>query len=202
LHIGPVELLRNIDVVVASTNVYFELSHTFATSLSAALRSAAATRAEENGHIVDDVIGRELTEELARSGHRGLAAAPGSVRVTHSGALQRQGIYRVFHAAVATPRRGSQRYEVAPGTIPAAIRNVFRRAAVERGSSLPQLRSICFPLFGAGCGAIDRQQSLHWMLAGLAQELPADAPWEIHLLSRTGGSLDLSDWTQVGGLVD
>jgi O-acetyl-ADP-ribose deacetylase (regulator of RNase III) len=198
LRIGPVALLRDVDVVVTSTNVYFALSHVFVSSLSAALRGGAAVRDEENGQIVNDVVALELDAALDRAGTRGLAAVPGSVRMTSSGRLVRQGIHRILHAAVAVPSRsGPVRYEVEPAAIAAAMQNTFRLAARLQASELPALSSICFPLFGAGCGAVDRQQSLRWMLSGLEQELPADAPWAIHLLSRSGAALDLSDWTRL-----
>jgi O-acetyl-ADP-ribose deacetylase (regulator of RNase III) len=197
LRIGPVELLRAIDVVVASTNVYFELSHRFVRTLAAALRAAGAVRSDETGGIVDDVVARELDEALIAGGALGMAAVPGFVRVTTSGRLAERGIHRIFHAAVATPRPGPVRYDVEPAAISAAVRNTFRIATRLRATELPGLRSICFPLFGSGCGAIDRQQSLHWMLTALEQELAPTAPWDVQLISRGGSGLDLSAWARV-----
>lgn len=197
LHIGPVELLRNVDVVVASTNVYFETSHTFRPSLSAALRVAAARRSAETGAIEDDTVGRELAEGLARSGLQGLALAAGTVRVTSSGRLVERGIHRIFHAAVATPRPGANRYDVGSAGIAMAVGNVMRAARAER-SSLPDLRSICFPLFGAGCGALHRQQSLAWLLASLELELRGSSdPWDLHVLSLRGDGIELAPWSAV-----
>lgn len=197
LQIGPVELLRNVDVVVASTNVYFETSHTFRPSLSAALRVAAARRNAETGAIEDDTVGRELADGLARSGLQGLALPAGTVRVTSSGRLVERGIQRIFHAAVATPRPGANRYDVGSAAIAMAVGNVLRAARAER-SSHPDLRSICFPLFGAGCGAVHRQQSLRWLLASLELELRGSGdPWELHVLSLRGDGIELAPWSAV-----
>src|SRR5262249_5458665 len=67
LHVGPVELLHDIDVIVSSTNVYFELSHRFRSSLSVALQNAAAVRVPATGATKEDVVQRDLTEWLDKN---------------------------------------------------------------------------------------------------------------------------------------
>ena len=51
VHVEPVELVRDIDVIVAPTNVYLELPQPYKASVSAALRRAGAQRAAD-GTIV------------------------------------------------------------------------------------------------------------------------------------------------------
>lgn len=194
LHVGPVELVRAVDVLVTSTNTYFELSHIFGRSLSAAVRRAAAHRNPETGEIVDDVISRELADGVARTQRRGLPAEPGTVLMTSSGCLIEQGVQRVLHAAIATPRPLGAGYDVDPAAMSGAIRNVFRVASTERDTVAPGLRSICFPLFGAGCGALPPQASLDWLLAFLTSAIPGSADWDLHLLTRSGSGLDYGPW--------
>lgn len=193
LHVGPVELLRDVDVLVTSTNTYFELSHIFGRSLSAAVRRAAAHRNPDTGEILDDVIVRELVDGFARSHRRGLPAAAGSVLMTSSGGLIDQGVRRVLHAAIAVPGPLGRGYHVDPSAVSVAIHNVFRIASGARGAELPPLRSICFPLFGSGCGALPRQQSLDWLMAFLA-EFPGVREWDLHLLTLTGSEIDYGPW--------
>jgi hypothetical protein len=194
LHVGPVELVRDVDVVVTSTNTYFELSHIFGRSLSAAVRRAAAHWNPDTGEIVDDVISRELLDRFARSHRLGLPAAAGTVLMTSSGCLADQGVQRVLHAAIAVPWPPDRGYHIDPAAISVAIRNVFRIAADARAVEAPSLRSICFPLFGSGCGALPRQQSLDWLMAFLA-DIPASADWDLHLLTLTGSGVDYGPWS-------
>ena len=196
LHVGPVELLRGVDVLVTSTNTYFELSHVFGRSLSAAVRRAAAHRNADTGEIVDDVISRELADRFARSHRRGLPTAAGTVLMTSSGCLLDQGVRLVLHAAIAAPGRLGRGYHVDPAVLSVAIRNVFRIASDTRDSTTQELRSICFPLFGSGCGALLRQQSLDWVMAFLA-EIPGSADWDLHLVTLSGSDLDYSPWSLV-----
>jgi O-acetyl-ADP-ribose deacetylase (regulator of RNase III) len=193
LHVGPVELVRDVDVLVTSTNTYFELSHTFGRSLSAAVRRAAAHRDAETGEIVDDVISRELVDRIDRSHRRGLSAVAGTVLMTTSGCLIDQGVQRVMHAAIAAPRPSDRGYHIDPGAISVAVRNAFRVASEAHDTGVPALRSICFPLFGSGCAALPRQQSLDLVLAFLA-EIPVSEQWVLHLLTLSGSGIDYGPW--------
>ena len=59
VHIEPVELLSDVDILVVPENVYLELQQHFKSSVSAAVRRAAAIRSADGG-IVMDVISDEL----------------------------------------------------------------------------------------------------------------------------------------------
>lgn len=180
LHVGPVELLAGIDVVVSSENTHLEMAKPFKGSFSGALRSAAARR-DASGGIVDDVLARELAAWCREHGRPGLPVAPGTVVPTSSGALAVRGIRRIYHAAVVSPREGTNEYDVDGQAILRAVRNALALARQERGAFDPPLRSVCLPLFGAGRGGIDSTLSFAWIWAALQEELGADNSWEIHI---------------------
>ncbi|WP_157248212.1 hypothetical protein [Nonomuraea typhae] len=181
----PVQALRDVDILVSSENVYLEMSKIFKSSLSAGLRAAAARR-NEAGELVDDVLQRELRDWLRAHAREGLAVAPGTVVATSSGELAWTGIRRIYHAATAIPRTHTNDYDVDPTGTLRAVRNAFRLAGQERETFTPPLRSICFPLFGAGRGGLDPATSFAYLWAGLEAELPG--PWEVHLLTRSAAS--------------
>ena len=90
VHIEPVELLRDVDVLVVPENVYLELPQHFKSSVSAAVRRAAAIRSAD-GEIVTDVIGDELRAWVRDNGRAGLPVAAGTVVATSSGEMAAQG---------------------------------------------------------------------------------------------------------------
>jgi len=98
----------------------------------------------------------------------------------------------VLHAAIAVPRPSDRSYHVDPRTLSVAVRNAFRVASGARESGAP-LRSICFPLFGSGCAALPRQQSLDLLLASLT-EMPVSEGWDLHLLTLSGAGIDYGPW--------
>jgi hypothetical protein len=99
LHLTPIDLLTDIDILVSSENVYLQAAQTFKSSISACLRLAGA-RTNSAGEIVDDIISRELAAWLRDNGRSGLPVAPGTVATTSPGELAKQGIRRVYHAAM------------------------------------------------------------------------------------------------------
>jgi O-acetyl-ADP-ribose deacetylase (regulator of RNase III) len=186
VHTCSVELLSEIDIIVSSANTYLELAHTFNTSLSAGLRRAAS-RKGPTGEIIDDTMARELAAWIAEYGRTGLSVAPGTVAATGPGELAQRGIRRVYHAAVAAPRSGTNSYDVDPATISLAVTNAFKLARSER-ATLPDLRSICLPLFGAGRGGMPEEESFAWIWTALEAELAHDPDWEVHFVARYPGT--------------
>ncbi|MDT0309013.1 macro domain-containing protein [Streptomyces sp. DSM 44917] len=183
LHVSPVDLLRDIDIVVSSENVYLELSKTFWPTVSGALRRAAAVR-DAAGELVDDVLARELDAWVRRHGRPGLPVRPGTVAATSSGALAAQGIRRIYHAAVAVPLAGRDGYEVATGDIARAVRETFALARAERDAYDPPLSSLCFPLIGTGRGRVPPEVSARWIGWAVHEELVRDPDWTVHLVIR------------------
>ncbi|KUL65811.1 Appr-1-p processing protein [Streptomyces violaceusniger] len=182
LHVSPIELLRDIEVLVSSENVYLEMSKTFRPTVSGALRLAAAVR-DPAGEIVDDVLARELAGWLRAHGRPGLPVRPGTVVPTAPGALTARGVRRIYHAAVATPRDDT--YEVRPESIARAVSACFALARAERDRYEPALSSICFPLLGAGRGGLAPAVSATWLRWAIRDELARDSRWRVHLVVRS-----------------
>ncbi|MFC8346400.1 hypothetical protein [Streptomyces sp. NPDC057280] len=190
LHVHSVDLLRDIDVVVSPTNIYFALPAPYKSSVSATLRRAGAHR-DPVGGLVDDRIDDELRGWTARHGAPGRAAQPGTVAVTSAGALAAQGIRRIYHVAVAVPRPETNDYDVQPADITRGVARVFALLAEEAGAHDPPLRSVCLPLLGAGRGGLTPLESFGALWAAVEAELARGADWEIHFVVRRHARADL-----------
>jgi O-acetyl-ADP-ribose deacetylase (regulator of RNase III) len=190
VNIGSVELLSGVDIVVAPENIYLELPQQFKSSVSAAIRRAAAVRGPD-GRVVADVVAEELQSWVRQHGRPGLPVTPGTVVATSSGDMARRGIRRIYHAAIASPRPGTNDYDVEPTAIAYAVRNVFALARAERERFDPALRSMGFPLLGAGRGGLPPATSFAWIWTSLEGEIAAGGPWEIHFITLRGHTADL-----------
>nr|WP_244362927.1 hypothetical protein [Streptomyces aquilus] len=190
VHVHSVDLLRDIDVVVSPTNIYFALPAPYKSSVSATLRRAGAHR-DPVGGLVDDTIDDELRGWTARHGSPGRAAQPGTVAVTSAGALTGQGIRRIYHVAVAVPRPETNDYDVQPADITRGVARVFALLAEESGLHDPPLRSVCLPLLGAGRGGLTPLESFGALWAAVEAELARGADWEIHFVVRRHARADL-----------
>jgi O-acetyl-ADP-ribose deacetylase (regulator of RNase III) len=202
VHVEPVELLRDVDVVVAPANVYLEMPQPYKASVSAALRRAAARRGPD-GAIVADDLANELRSWVSRNGRPGMPVTAGSVAVTSAGALSEQGIRRIYHAAVATPRPGTNDYDVVPTAITQAVHAAFAMARDERPRFTPPLNSLGFPLLGAGRGGLDPAASFAWIWAALEREIPRDNTWAIHFIThqRATAEVIVAGISRAGGTV-
>jgi O-acetyl-ADP-ribose deacetylase (regulator of RNase III) len=183
VHVEPVELVCDIDVIVAPTNVYLELPQPYKASVSAALRRAAAHRGAD-GTIVDDPVAAELLAWMTSNGRRGLPVSAGTVAATSAGVLAGQGIRRIYHAAVASPRPGTNEYDVEPTSISQAVHATFAAARAEREQFRPRLTSLGFPLLGAGRGGLPPAVSFTWIWAAVEREMRADGSWQIHFITH------------------
>ena len=183
VHVELAELISGIDIVVAPTNVYLELPQYYKSSVSAAVRRAAAIRTPD-GQIVDDVVADELRAWMGKYGRTGLPVAPGTTVPTSAGEMLTQGVRRIYHVAVAAPRPGTNDYDVEPSAIATGVRNVLTIARSERELFDPPLRTIGFPLLGAGRGGLDPAVSFAWLWPSLERDIRENGPWEIHFISR------------------
>nr|WSX77055.1 alpha/beta fold hydrolase [Streptomyces sp. NBC_00899] len=190
LHGGPVEQLKNVDVIVSSENTYLQLSQFFKPSTSGSLRWAAAEKSE-GGQILQDVAGDHLADWLRAQGSYGLPVREGTVAPTPSGALLRRNVQRIYHAAIATPVSGTNNYRVSSQAIPRAVHNTFDLARRERQELGLPLSSICFPLFGAGRGEMSVLASFELIWVPLMNELADDPSWSIHFATRRRAIFDL-----------
>lgn len=190
VHIEPVELLSDVDILVVSENIYLQLPQYFKSSVSAAVRRAAAIKSAD-GEIVTDVIGDELTSWMRRHGRAGLPVAPGTVAAVAPGQMANQRIRRIYHAAITAPIPGTNNYDVEPTAIVSSVRNVFSQARAERDFFAPTLSSLAFPLLGAGRGGLDPATSFTWLWTALEREVRDDRPWTIHFVTRRRSSAEL-----------
>jgi O-acetyl-ADP-ribose deacetylase (regulator of RNase III) len=189
LYAMPVELVRDVDIVVSPENTYLELPQAFKTSFSASLRRAGA-QVDMVGEVLDDTIQRELLEWMRKHARPGLPVAPGTVAPTSAGRLAAAGIRRIYHAAVAAHRPGTNTYEISPGAVAQAVQNVFRLAAAERRLFSPPLTSICLPLLGAGRGGLSPETSFTWTWAALDREHHRDDSWELSFAARSAPAVE------------
>jgi O-acetyl-ADP-ribose deacetylase (regulator of RNase III) len=190
VHVGPVELLHDVDVLVAPTNVYLEMPQPYKASISAALRRASAERAPDGAVVADEVVD-ELRSWVRKNGRPGIPVAAGSVVPTSAGALRQQGIRRIYHAAVALPRPGTNDYDVMPAVIAQAAHAAFGIARSERRQYSPPLGSLAFPLLGAGRGGLAPAISFAWIWAAIQQEMQADNTWTIHFVTHQRTTADV-----------
>ncbi len=183
VHVQPVELLRDVDVVIAPANIYLELPQPYKASVSAALRRVSARHAAD-GSVVADEVADELRAWITANGRPGMPVAAGTVAATTSGAMADQGVRRIYHAAVAAPRPGTNEYDVQPTAIARAVHAAFAIARAERGRFSPPLGSLCFPLLGAGRGGLAPADSFDWIWAALEHEIRADNTWGVHFIAH------------------
>lgn len=180
VHVSPIELLRDIDVLVSSENVHLEMSKSFRPTVSGALRRSAALGRDADGPVTD-VLADELAAWVrARPGV--LPLRPGTIVPTGAGRLAERGVRRVYHAALAVP--DGLAYRVDPQHIATAVAGCFARGRRDRADGLPGLRSICFPLLGAGRGGLDRRTSAEWLRWSIEDALTADPDWSVHIVTR------------------
>ncbi|MFG3194729.1 macro domain-containing protein [Streptomyces sp. NPDC048208] len=181
LHVHPVELVRHIDVIVSAVNTHLSLPEMFKASVPAALRRAAAVR-DASGEVLADPVHEELVDWRRRNRVLSRPVPPGTVVPTGSGALAAQGVRRLYHAAVTVPRHGTNDYDVAPQDVSLATARVLTLLTEERAAFTPPLRSICFPLLGAGRGGLPPQTSVSALWAALRAGAAPDR--DIHLVVR------------------
>jgi hypothetical protein len=190
IHIEPVELLSDVDILVVPENIYLELPQYFKSSVSAAVRRAAATRSPD-GEIVTDVIAGELQAWVRSHGRAGLPVAAGTIAPTSSGAMASQGVRRIYHAAIVSPLPGTNSYEVEPAAIAITVRNVTLLARSDPALADQAARSLAFPLLGTGRGGLDPATSFSWIWAALERDMRDNGPWEIHFIARNRAQAEL-----------
>ncbi|MER7673400.1 hypothetical protein ABTY61_33745 [Kitasatospora sp. NPDC096128] len=190
VHVHPVDLLRDVDVVVSPTNTYLALPEPYKSSVSASLRRVGALRGS-TGELVEDLVHEELRKWVVRHGAPSRAVLPGTVAAVGAGALVEQGVRRIYHAAVAVPRLGTNDYDVLPADVTRAVARALALLAEEHRQFDPPLRSICLPLLGSGRGGLPYEVSLGMLWAAVEAELIRGAQWEVHLVVRRSAVADL-----------
>jgi O-acetyl-ADP-ribose deacetylase (regulator of RNase III) len=201
VHIEPIELLTDVDIIVVPENIYMELPQHFKSSVSAAVRRAAAVRSAD-GEIVTDVVGQELAAWLRQHGRVGLPVAPGTVAALAPGQMASQRVRRIYHVAITVPIPGTNDYAVEPAAVASSVRNVLATARAERHLFEPGLTSIAFPLLGAGRGGLLPATSFTWLWTVLDREIRESGPWELHFVTRRRSSAEviMAKLDEVGAL--
>lgn len=192
VHVHPVDLLRDVDVVVSPANTYLALPEPYKSSVSASLRRAGAVRGV-TGDVRADPVRDELREWAVRHATSGRPVLPGTVAATGSGALADQGVRRIYHAAIAVPRAGTNDYDVLPTDVTRAAARALAVLAAERDRFGPPLRSMCFPLLGAGRGGLPYEVSIGAIWSAVEAELARGADWDIHFVVRSRAAATLLD---------
>ncbi|MFF7144816.1 hypothetical protein ACFZB5_26935 [Streptomyces nodosus] len=188
LHVHSVELVRDVDVIVSPLNTHLSLPEMFKASVPAALRRAGAVR-DTAGDVIADAIHDDLIDWRKAHGVLGRPALPGTVAPTGPGALAAQGVRRIYHAAVTVPRAGTNDYDVTPQDVSAAAARALALMSEERDAFTPPLRSICFPLLGAGRGGLPPGTSVSALWAALVADSAPDR--DLHLVVRRPSVADL-----------
>jgi O-acetyl-ADP-ribose deacetylase (regulator of RNase III) len=203
VHIEPIELLSDVDIIVVPDNIYLQLPQHFKSSVSAAIRWAAAIKSDD-GEIITDVVGDELTSWLRRHGRVGLPVAPGTVVVAGPGQLAVQRVRRIYHAAIAVPIPGTNHYDVGPAAVAGSVRNVLALARAERHLFEPELRSLAFPLIGSGRGGLSPATSFTWLWTALERDIRDNGPWSIHFVTprRSVAELIVARLGETGAVTD
>lgn len=190
VHTEPVEFLCGADVIVVPLNVYLELPQHYKSSVAGAARRAAARRGAD-GEIVADVVSDELSSWLAKNARPGLPVAAGTIVATSPGEMTGRGIRRLYHAALTSPRPGTNSYVVEPVAVARVTENVLALARTERDQFEPPLASVAFPLLGAGRGGLPMETSFAWMWAAIERDFLRHGPWELHFFAHRQAAADL-----------
>jgi O-acetyl-ADP-ribose deacetylase (regulator of RNase III) len=184
-HYGAIEVLEDIDILVSSENTYLQMSQMFKPSTSGRLRYAVALK-DDLGRVLQDITQDELFQWMRDRNGYGAKVAAGTVVPTSAGSLESRGVRRIYHAAVVQPEDGSGTYHVNRQTVTKVVANSFRAIAAENQTLATPLRSICFPLLGAGRGGLDNKISLEALYSAIVDELKGSedlsAPWTIHII--------------------
>jgi hypothetical protein len=181
VHVHPVDLLRDVDVVVSPANTHLALPEPYKSSVAASLRRAGSVRGV-TGDLVADPVMDDLRAWAARHGTAGRPVLPGTVAATGSGALAARGVRRIYHAVVAVPRAGTNDYDVLPADITRAVTRVFEVMAEESAHGGAGLRSVCFPLLGSGRRGLPPRISLDALWAAVEAEAARGADWQFHVV--------------------
>ncbi|MET9091804.1 hypothetical protein ABZX72_06935 [Streptomyces cyaneofuscatus] len=197
VHRHPVDLLRDVDVLVSPANVHLALPEAYKSSIPASLRRAASVRSV-TGEVLRDPLHDELRDWAARNSTSGRPVLPGTVVPTGVGALGEQGLRRIYHAVIAVPRAGTNDYDVLPADVTRAVSRTFSLLAEESGRGTRPLGSVCFPLLGSGRGGLPYQVSLEAVWAGVEAELARGAACDVHFVVRSPDAAALLDRVLTG----
>ena len=150
---GPIEYVKGISIWVNSENTDMMMDRFIGRSISARIRSLGANKEDDN--IIEDTIQESLRGLIGERAHVRI----GTVLVTESGMLRgTHRVQRIFHVATVDGGLGTG-VKTDPEVLKSCVENVLNRAEQENNKFLRllrknQLRSILFPMMGAGEGGV------------------------------------------------
>ncbi|MCI0625577.1 MAG: macro domain-containing protein [Acidobacteria bacterium] len=145
---GDREYIIVADVWVNSENTDMQMDRFYEKSTSATIRYLGAQKHPISGRVQEDTIGDELARQMGEEKQ----VDPATVIPTKAGALQKNNVKWIFHAASVEgePREGYHPVK----RIERCVTNALRRADSKEFLD-DQLKSILFPIFGTGPGGGD-----------------------------------------------
>ena len=150
---GPIEYVKGISIWVNSENTDMMMDRFIGRSISARIRSLGANKEDDN--IIEDTIQESLRGLIGERAHVRI----GTVLVTEFGMLRgTHRVQRIFHVATVDGGLGTG-VKTDPEVLKSCVENVLNRAEQENNKFLRllrknQLRSILFPMMGAGEGGV------------------------------------------------
>jgi O-acetyl-ADP-ribose deacetylase (regulator of RNase III) len=173
------------DVWVNSENTNMQMASFYDRSVSGLIRYLGARR-NAGGHVTEDVVGKALAAQMGES----VTVSPGTVLVTESGDLA--GTHRVkaiFHVAAVQGQAGAGYRQIED--IGCCVENVLREID-RRNLGGAALRSVVFPLMGAGQGrgnVTDTVRSLAVAAIDHLRSRSDTAVEQVYLLAHTDAEL-------------
>lgn len=163
---GRIEWVHDVDVWVNSENTDMEMARFNEFSTSSVIRYRGARR-DAGGHVVDDLI----ADELARVVGDRRPVAPGAALVTGPGVLaETHAVRRIIHVAAVhgEPGAGFRQIRQVGMGVANALGQMERLAAED-----PAIRSVLFPLLGAGVAGASVTRTATELVAAAADHLAA-----------------------------
>lgn len=151
---GDIRHVTGIDIWVNSENTNMQMARFFDRSGSAVIRYFGAKR-DRAGQVIEDTIADELAVAMGAVP----SVPPGTVLVTSAGELTNtNGVKRIFHAAAVHGQPGVG-YRPVP-EVETCISEALKTADSTDYAS-EKLRSIVFPILGAGTGGADLKDTVY-----------------------------------------
>jgi O-acetyl-ADP-ribose deacetylase (regulator of RNase III) len=192
---GDLRDVNCVDAWVSSENTNMEMARYYECSISGIIRYLGAKK--RAGRVIDDTVAKLLREEVGENAN----VPAGQVIVTGAGELEKtHNVKRIFHAAAVFGQIGQ-------GFSPIAdVSRCVKEALAEASSADLKdvgIRSILFPLMGAGQGGGKPQEVAHLLirtaLAWLGSNQNARLK-EVYFLCWTKKDLESCRWSlkQIG----
>src|SRR5215470_390734 len=161
---GSIRRVRSADIWVNSENTDMQMSRYTELSISAIVRYWGSKR-DETGRVQHDLI----AEELAAAVGANRPVAPGTVVVTSSGALaDSNNVRHIIHVAAVQGEPGAGFRQVR--NVGWCVTNALLRAE-QLAQTDSTVRTILFPLLGAGVAGADAEGTAHTMLLAIVDYL-------------------------------